>query len=565
MKLVLAILLAAVTMDCESALAQASAAPRAPDSVALAAPDSSAVEAPETLAVQNRGVPVFLGGKEIFTVRAARNGKSPVERAALIRARLDAAVAEESGARADSIWLKRTAEGVEVYDRERLLWVVTQGDIQGMSVSELANYAQTLPERLKQGILKERASRSPLGLVIAILLALGITLVALVLAKLLMAGGKKWRKFLAGALPKRLPGLRVGTLQILSPGQLAQILTLVLGYLDIVLGVLLLYGYLTAVFSLFTWSQAWSWWLVSFARAELLAALAAIRDAIPDLLVLAGIFFLFRWLSGVCGRFLDAVAAGTVQLDWIHPELAKPTKRLVTIGLWVSALAIAYPHIPGSSSKSVQNISILLGLMLSLGSTGIVGNAIAGIVLTYSRSFKVGDRVRIGEHIGDVVSLGFFATKLRTPRNEEITVPNGQTATQAIVNFSRLADAAGLILHTQVTIAYDAEWRKVHALLIEAASQVEGIEREPAPWVYQRSLNDYHITYEICCVTRRPHEQLGLYSRLHEAIQDAFARGGVEILSPMYNAVRDANAPALPADPPGPRAEPRAFRVRSRS
>jgi small-conductance mechanosensitive channel len=200
--------------------------------------------------------------------------------------------------------------------------------------------------------------------------------------------------------------------------------------------------------------------------------------------------------------------------------------------------------------------------MISLGSTGIVGNAISGIVLTYSLAFKPGDRVRIGEHVGDVVHLGFFATKLRTPRNEEITVPNGQMATQPIINFTRLAEEAGLVLHTQVTIGYDAEWRKVHTLLIEAASKVEGVELAPGPWVLQRSLNDYHITYEICCITHRSHEQLLLYSRLHEEIQDAFARAGIEILSPMFNNLRDANAQTLPANPSGPRDAPGGFRIR---
>ena len=161
-----------------------------------------------------------------------------------------------------------------------------------------------------------------------------------------------------------------------------------------------------------------------------------------------------------------------------------------------------------------------------------------------------------------MVNLGFFSTKLRTPRNEEVTLPNGQVASQPIVNYTRLAAESGLVLHTQVTIGYDADWRTVHALLIEAAGRVEGIERERAPWVFQRSLNDYHITYEICCVTRESHQQLRLYSRLHEEIQDAFARAGVEILSPAYHALRDANAPVLPEEPTGPRAEPGGFRVR---
>jgi len=533
----------------------------APDSV-VSSPADTAAQASESLTPAPTGFPVFLGGKKLFVVRVARAGVPPAERATAIRSRLDEAVKKFAGAQADSIWMHRTSEGVEVYDRDLRLFVVTHGDVEGMGVPELAQYAASLPRQLKDGILKERASRSPMGLAIAIAIALGFTLLALVLGKLLMAGGRRWRQFLDRFLPEHLPSLRLGNLQILTAGQLARIFIAVIGRLDLALGVLLLYAYLTAVFSLFTWSQAWSWWLVSFARGEITQALIAIREAIPGLLVIATIFFLFQWLTKTSDHFFDAIEAGTVTVEWIHPEVAKPTKRLVKIGLWVIALAIAYPYIPGSSSKAVQNISILLGLMLSLGSTGIVGNAIAGIVLTYSRSFKVGDRVRVGDSLGDIVSLGFFATKLRTPRNEEITLPNGQMANQAIVNYSRLAAEAGLVLHTQVTIGYNVDWRKVHALLIEAAGRVAGIEPAPAPFVLQRSLNDYHITYEICCVTRRSHEQLLLYSQLHQEVQDAFARAGVEILSPMFNNLRDANAPALPKEPAGPRPEPSGFRIR---
>ena len=275
------------------------------------------------------------------------------------------------------------------------------------------------------------------------------------------------------------------------------------------------------------------------------------------------ILLLFRWLTRLSARFFDAIGDGTLVIDRFHRELAPPSKRLVRILLWVIAAMVAYPYIPGSGTKAVQGVSILFGIMLSLGSTGFVGNMIAGIVLTYSRSFRVGDRVRIADQMGDVVSLGFFATKLRTIRNEEVTIPNGQVASASIVNYTRLADDPGLILHTEVTISYDAEWRKVHALLIEAALRVEGVEKVPKPWVFQRSLNDFHISYELNCITHQSHPQLRLYSDLHAEIQDAFSRAGVEILSPGYHAVRDANAAVLPDTPKGPRPEPGGFRVKN--
>ncbi|HEY6866802.1 MAG TPA: mechanosensitive ion channel family protein, partial [Candidatus Eisenbacteria bacterium] len=344
--------------------------------------------------------------------------------------------------------------------------------------------------------------------------------------------------------------------------QLVRVVALILGWIEIPLIIVLADIYVTLVFSQFTWTQSWSWRLQQFAIQVALRVLAGLGSALPGLLAIAAILILFRWLTAVSDRLFQGVEEGRVRLWGLHPDLARPTRRLVTIGLWVIGAAAAFPFIPGSSSKAFQGMSVLIGIAVSLGSTSIIGNIVAGIALTYSRAFKIGDLIKVGEHLGVVQSLGTLATKLRSVRNEEITIPNGQLAGSSIENYTRLAKESGLILHTQVTIGYDAEWRKVHALLIEAALRVEGIERDPAPWVYQRSLNDSHITYELCCVTRSPVGLLKYYSDLHGQIQDAFSRAGVEILSPAYHAVRDANAPVLPDEPAGPRAAPGGFRLR---
>ena len=517
---------------------------------------------PESVIVTPRvAVPVFLGGREIFRVRAVRDGRDPAKRAAAIRARLDAAVLD-TDTPADSVHLLRTTDGIEVRLGDHYLWTITRGDIEGLSVAATSAAIGNVPARVSRGILQERAKRSPTGIASSVLIALGITLVAWVLARLLKAAGQRWRALLSRTLPRYLGGIRIGSFDLLSQAQLHGFVGGTLGRIDLLLDLLLLYVYMTAVFSLFPWSQGWSWKLLSFAREELTLAAIAIGKAIPGLLVIAAVVILFRWLTGISDRFFDAIDTGALRVSWAHQELARPTKRIVRVVLWITAAMIAYPYIPGSSSKAVQGVSILVGVMVSLGSSGIVGNMMAGLVLTYTRAFRSGDRVRLGEHVGTITSLGFFATKLRTVWNEEVTLPNGQVAAQPILNFTRLAHGEGLVLHTQVTIGYDADWRTVHALLIEAAGRVEGIEPEPEPFVLQRSLNEFHITYEINCMTRRPDQMRALYSRLHEEIQDAFARAGVEILSPAYHALRDANAPVLPEEPKGPRAEPGGFRIR---
>lgn len=554
---------AAESARADSARAAVGSPALAPDTAAAAALLEAAETAPpETaLAAPAAPAPVFLGGREVFRVRASRDGLTPAERAAAIRARLNRAVGDRS-VPVDSVRLVASPTGIEVRLGPYLLWVVSPGDLETSDPSEIALRLASLPQDVRAGIAREREGRTPIRLVLSAVAAVLIALLAWVALRLLLAMSRRWSRWLRFVVGTRIPSLRFRGFEVLSSGQIAAFVTGVLRRLDLVVGLLLLYVFLTAEFSLFPWTQGWSWLLVHFATQQVLDLLRGVWSAVPGLFTIVVIVVAFRWLAQLSDRFFDALSAGTVVIGGFHPELAKPSRRLARILLWIIAVMVAYPYIPGAQSKAVQGVSILIGLMVSLGSTGFVGNVISGIVLTYSRSFRVGERVRIGDHVGDVVSLGFFATKLRSIRNEEITLPNGQVASSSIVNYSRLAAEPGLVLHTEVTLGYDVDWRRVHALLIEAAGAVEGVEPEPPPRVFQRSLGDSNVTYEITCTTRDSHDQLRLYSDLHASIQDAFARAGIEILSPDYHAVRDANAPVLPQEPGGPRPAPGGFRVR---
>lgn len=553
-----ALVQAADSVGVDTLLTDSTALHRASEALTAQAETST----PETLAAVPPSVPVFLGGKEIFRVRASRDGLSPSERAKAIRSRLTSAVADDQ-VPADSVRLITTPDGVEVRLGKYFLWVITPLDVDGIAPTELATQMVELPELVRSGVERERAGRRPLGILISVMLALGLTLAAITLWRLLRAASVRWRTLLREQLPKYLGGIRIRDFEVLSQSQVVGVVGGVLARADAVVGVVLVYLYLTLLFSLFPWTQGWSWQLLNFAGTQLGEAVRSVGSAVPGLMMIAVIVVITHWLTRLLDRFFDSIAAGTHQMPGFHPELARPSKRLLRILLWLAAIVIGFPFFPGAQSKAFQGVSLFLGVLVSLGSTGVVGNIIAGLVLTYSRSFKTGDRVRIGDQTGDVVSLGFFATKLRTIRNEEVTLPNGQVASSAIVNYTRLAEDPGLVLHTQITIGYDVEWRQVHALLIAAALSVEGVEKSPEPKVFQRSLDDYYVAYELTCVTHLSHPQLRLYSDLHAAIQDEFNRAGVEILSPAYHAIRDANAIVLPAEPKGPRAEPGAFRIRT--
>ena len=223
---------------------------------------------------------------------------------------------------------------------------------------------------------------------------------------------------------------------------------------------------------------------------------------------------------------------------------------------------VIFPYLPGSESPAFRGISIFLGVLFSLGSTSAVANIVAGTILTYTRAFRVGDRIQIADTTGDVVEKTLLATRVQTIKNELITVPNAMVLGSHITNFSA-ASAGGreLILHTTVTIGYDAPWRTIHELLIAAALRTEGILKEPAPFVLQTALDDFYVHYEINGFTGQPAQMAVTYAQLRQNIQDSFNEAGVEIMSPHFSSLRDGNRKAIP-DPylPGTYAAP-SFRV----
>jgi small-conductance mechanosensitive channel len=260
--------------------------------------------------------------------------------------------------------------------------------------------------------------------------------------------------------------------------------------------------------------------------------------------------------------FATAIEHGELPVRGMHPEMAMPTYQLARVLVILFAVVVAFPNLPGGDSDAFKGVSIFVGLLLSLGSSSAVGNALAGLVLTYMRPYHPGDRVKIADTTGDVIEKTLLVTRGRTIKNVEVVIPNSAILGNQILNYSALARTRGLILNTTVTIGYDAPWRTVHDLLIAAALGTDGILPDPPPFVLQTSLNDFHISYELNAYTERANEIQDIYSRLHEAIQDSFNTAGVEIMSPTFYALRDGNTITIPEErrPPGYQAP--AFRVK---
>jgi len=262
------------------------------------------------------------------------------------------------------------------------------------------------------------------------------------------------------------------------------------------------------------------------------------------LLIAGGTYVLIRILRVTA----HAVEHGDISFPGFYSEWARPTSKLITIVLAILALVVMFPYLPGGDSPAFRGISIFIGVLVSLGSSSAMGNLIAGIILTYMHPYRVGDRVRISETVGDVQEKSLLVTRLRTVKNVEIILPNSMILGAHILNYTVQAEARGLILHTSVTVGYNAPWRAVHNLLIRAANGTDGILTTPDPFVLQTSLGDSYVTYEINAFTNRPSEMERILARMHERIQDEFNRAGVELLSPAYVSLRDGNTVAIPKE-----------------
>jgi small-conductance mechanosensitive channel len=237
-----------------------------------------------------------------------------------------------------------------------------------------------------------------------------------------------------------------------------------------------------------------------------------------------------------------------LKIPGFYPDFAGSTFQILRVLLLAFMFVLMFPYLPGSDSPVFQGVSVFLGFLFTFGSAGSLSNVISGFVLTYMRLFKIGDRVKIGEVFGDVIEKSPLVTRIRTTKNEIISVPNSTILNSQTINFSSDAPDKGLILHTTVTIGYDAPWKQVHEALIEAALRTDLILKEPAPFVLQTALQDYYVAYQINGYTKDPNRQAGIYSDLHQNIQDVFNEKGIEIMSPAYSALRDGNKITLPDD-----------------
>lgn len=395
--------------------------------------------------------------------------------------------------------------------------------------------AEQAAENLRLVVEETRQARSLRFLLTAIGYSAAATLVFFMLVK---AAGYCRRKLL-GLLPKLMgkhsERLKVGHTQLFDLQNLYYLIDRSLWLLYWLVVLLFCYQWLGFVLSQFPYTRSWGESLNIHLMALLNYLISGILRAMPGLAVALSIFFIARGISAFSKRALRRMARpGT--LKWLTAETLQPTMRLTSLAIWLFALVMAYPYLPGSGTDAFKGLSVLLGLMVSLGATSVIGQGAAGLILTYTRTLRVGEFVRVGDYEGTVTEVGMFTTTIRTGLGEVLTLPNSMITGSVTKNYSRIVQGPGYVVDTVVTIGYDTPWRQVEAMLLEAARRTDGVLQTPMPQVFQTALSDFYPEYRLVAqaIPSEPRPRAQLLSLLHANIQDVFNEYGVQIMSPHY-------------------------------
>jgi small-conductance mechanosensitive channel len=495
---------------------------------------------------------LYYNNRKIVDFRARILGRLPRDRAAAAVRFLDDLVARGV---AGPVTTYATGDVNVVRVGVDDVFAVVPADVDVLSGTAVQQVAAEAGQHLTVALGEAAELRQPRRLLWGGVQSLLVTVLLVGLLWALRRGTTAAERKLQRAADRQLERLPGGEVVRASrwPDVLHRLVTLSSGLVALFLA----YAWLTFVLRRFPYTRPWGESLREFLLSRLSWLALGIIQSLPALVTVVLIFIVTRIAVRLANLFFDSVEKGRLSMPGVYAETVQPTRRILTVVLWLFGLAAAYPHLPGSQTDAFKGLSVVVGLMISLGSSGIVNQVMSGFTITYSRALRLGDFVRIGDVEGTVTHLGTLSTKIKTERREEVTIPNAVVISQVMTNYSRFAESEGVLLPTTVTIGYDAPWRQVHALLLLAAERTPGIRQQPPPVVRQSKLDDFYVAYTLLMVPEEPHLRLVVLDRLHANIQDAFNEHGVQIMSPHYEMDPQA-AKLVPRDrwnlPPAPQA-----------
>jgi len=481
--------------------------------------------------------PVTIDGETLMYLRGVTS--FPAERrAAATRDRI-IALAQDESFDVTTLSLVTHEDRSEIVAGEEVILRIFDPDA-ALENIDRAILAEVYLIKIRQAIEDYRAVRSTPVLLQGALYALGATVVMLLLlwsAQRLFRWLVRWSE---EHVQHGVEELASKSHHLIQAGPVWTIIASLLRLVRAVIYLLIAYFFLNTVLGLFPWTRPVAKVLFKLILDPLASLWFGFLDALPSLAFLVVLWFIVRYLLKLIRAFFRGISRGRITLEGFDPDWATPTYKLVRLAVIAFAVVIAYPYIPGSDSMAFKGVSVFAGVLLSLGSSSFIANSIAGLSMTYRAAFHEGDRIKVGDVVGTVEEIKLMVTKVRTPKNEQVIIPNSNILNDNVTNYSHMARRDGVILHTVVGIGYDTPWRQVEAMLLLAAERTEDLKKDPQPFVLQQTLGDFAVNYELNAYCENEHKMPAIYSALHANIQDVFNEHGVQIMSPAYEADPDA-------------------------
>lgn len=494
-----------------------------------------------------KGYPVVGVMKDtLFLLYAKIGSLTPKERAIDISRKIKK-LYEDDFLKIDSILVLKAEYTYDIVYDDIIIMSVSEGDAMWYD-KNMPELADSFKETIKNSIVKAIDENSLLKTIIRIGLVLLVIAITWGLIWLIGKGCSKLVLFINSKKGKWLKALSYKDYTFLTVGQEMRIILFFIKIFRWFLYVIALYIALPIIFSIFPFSRDWADALFQLIWSPFKGVLIAVWEYLPNLFSILVIYFVMKYVIKFVRYIFGEIGSGKLKISGFHEDWAMPTYNIVRFLLYAFMFVLIFPYLPGSDSSIFQGVSVFIGVLFSLGSSSAIANMVAGLVITYMRPFTIGDRIKIGDVMGDVVEKTLLVTRVKTVTNEVITIPNSSILNSNTTNYTVEAMEKGLIIYTKVTMGYDVHWKTMHEALIEAALRTDLILREPKPFVLQTSLDDFYVSYQINAYTRDAAKQALICSNLRQNIQDVCNERGLELLSPHYRAARDGNMTAIPAD-----------------
>ena len=493
-----------------------------------------------------KGVPVIAEGDTLFYLFTKRGGYAPQQRAQMTGAAIEE-IGKRFNLRPDSVSIDHSDIVSDLMYGNKVLLSLTDQDALWEGVSR-----DSLAKERRQNVITKlhemKAEHSVWRMAKRILYFLLVIVGQYLLFRLTNWLFRKLKVRILRLKDTKIKPVSIQGYELLDAQKQANLLVFLAGIGRYILMGIQLVITVPLIFIIFPQTEGLAYRLLGYIWNPIRNIFVDIIDYIPNLFTIVVIWYAVKYLVRMVLFLAREIEAGRLKFNGFYPDWAMPTFHIVRFLLYAFMIAMIYPYLPGSKSGVFQGISVFVGLIVSLGSSTVIGNIIAGLVITYMRPFKMGDRIKLNDTTGDIIEKTPLVTRIRTPKNEVVTVPNSFIMSSHTVNYSTSAREYGLIIHSEVSIGYDVPWRQVNQILIDAALNTPGVVDDPRPFVLETSLSDWYPVYQINAYIKEAHKMAQIYSDLHQTIQDKFNEAGIEIMSPHYMAVRDGNETTIPKD-----------------